>query len=120
MKNWIKSLIAGTALLSVTATAMAASTTNYFYIMNLDAITSSGGGYVVYSKDYTMPNPAGCANSGKAEVYKSATAEERELMNKTLLASFMAGRQVKLSLSTSTCSINNYPAYHMVRVDAAG
>jgi hypothetical protein len=120
MKTWIKSLIAGAAILSASATAMAAQTTSYFYVMNLDAITSAGGGYVVYAKDYTIPNPAGCANTGKAEVYKTATEEEREIMNRTLLAAFMAGRQVRLSISSATCSTNNYPAYHMVRVDAAG
>ena len=40
-------------------------------------------------------------------------------MNKTLLSAFLAGRKVRLSLSQNACSKNNYPAYHMVRVDAA-
>jgi hypothetical protein len=118
MKNWIKGLIVGTTLLSLAAPAMAAQLSAYFYIQNLDSITGSGGGYVVYPKNYTIVNPAGCPNTGKAEVYAGATAEERDLMNKTLLAAFMAGRMVRLSVSQNQCSANNYPAYHMVRVDA--
>lgn len=121
MKNMIKGLIAGAALLSLPllpGVAHAEQQTSYFYIQNLDANYGGGGSYTVYAKDYTIPNPKGCANSGKAEVYVSASAVDRELMNKTLLAAFMAGRKVKLSISTATCSANNYPAYAMVRVDA--
>jgi hypothetical protein len=118
MKNW-KKVVAAAAVLSVTTSAMAAQLTAYFELDNLDAITSADAGYVVYPKNYTLPNPASCANTGKAEVYQSATAADKELMNKTLLSAFMAGRKVRLSLSSSTCSSNNYPAYHMVRVDAA-
>jgi hypothetical protein len=120
MKNWIKGLIVGTALLSVAAPVMAAQLTSYFYIQNLDAITSSSGGYAVYARSYTIPNPAGCPNTGKAEVYTSSTAVDKDLMNRTLLAAFMAGRQVRLSISQNACSVNNYPAYHMVRLDADG
>jgi hypothetical protein len=120
MKNWIKGMLAGAVLLSLSGAARAEQLTSYFYIQNLDANYAGGGSYTVYAKNYTIPNPKGCANTGKAEIYVNAAAADRDLMNKTLLAAFMAGRQVRLSISTATCSANNYPAYALVRLDADG
>ena len=123
MKNLFKGMLAGVMFLSLSilpGAARAEQLTAYFYIQNLDANNAGGGSFAVYAKNYTIPNPKGCAATGKAEVYVNASAADRDLMNKTLLAAFMAGRQVRLSISTATCSANSYPAYALVRVDADG
>jgi hypothetical protein len=96
--------------------AWAATWTSYFEIQNLDTVHLEDA-YIVYPNG-SVSNPNGCANADYYEVISTSPAATRELMNKTLLSAFLAGRKVRLSISTASCSANNRPAYAAVRVDA--
>lgn len=105
----------GAATLSLAASASAGVWVGYSKIHNLD---TSGGTYIVYTG--SSSNPAGCSNTGQFHAFPSATAADKDLMNKTLLSAFLANRKVLLNISETTCSSSGYPTYYQVRVDHEG
>ncbi|XXX79850.1 hypothetical protein WMF30_13855 [Sorangium sp. So ce134] len=106
----------GAAVLAMTSSAWAGWWSSYGAIDYLD--TTPGVGYRVYHpySGNVNGNPASCANTGYFEPFASATATERELMDKTLLSAFLAGRKVKINISNSTCSAGGYPVYIWVQL----
>lgn len=105
-------------ILLVAASAWAGQDTPWFAVAGLEARITNGEAYRIYPDGYTLINPANCAVTSYAEALPTATAAERDLMNKTLLAGFLAGRKVKLTISQNACSSNNAPAYYMVRLSS--
>lgn len=78
----------------------------------------------VGSKNYrvyglTPGSGHGCANTDYVTVVASASEQERELMSQTLLAAFMAGKEVRVETAT-TLGANNCvdgrPVYTTVQV----
>jgi len=115
---WRRLLLVGGTVLLASASAWAGQETSWFSVAGLEAKVEIGEGYRIYPDDYTLPNPKGCSVTSYAEVLPTATAVERDLMNKTLLAGFLAGRRVKLAISQNACSSTNAPAYYMVRLSS--
>lgn len=94
-------------------------TTNY---RNMSEIRQSGGkdGYeILFITPLTSSNdnPAGCTDNLYAEPDPSLTAAQKELLARTVLAAFMAGKMVKLHVKeTAGSCINNRPVYLGVRI----
>lgn len=115
MKRLYVMAISGAAALAMTSSAWAYYWSAYTTITILN--TAPGIGYRVYSASTT--NPADCANTGRVDPSSTTSAEQRELMDKTLLAAFLAGRKVKLGLHDTACTSDGYPVYVHVQVDSA-
>jgi len=106
--------VAGAALfgiLSVAATALAASWGSYGKITHLETTDS---GYRVYTTSTSNPN--GCSAADYVEPHSSNQPAEIDLINKTLLAAMLAGKEVRFYLSTNDCGSTGRPAYAAVRV----
>lgn len=105
------------AVLSVAGAAQAAwSLTAYFNIANLD---NTAEGVRVYPSGGVANNPASCGNTDFIEPRSGLTTTQRESMERAILASFMAGRKIRLGINTSTCGPNDRPGYELVRQDSA-
>jgi len=106
----------GAATLSIAASAWAGYWSNHIKLANLDTATD---GYVVFPDASTpLNNPGNCANTSRAVGYASSSAADKDLMNRTLLAAFLANRKVKLNVASSVCSSAGYPVYLQVSLDA--
>jgi hypothetical protein len=97
--------------------ARADSETDWFTISELR--TTSSDAFVLLLNPGVSNNskndPANCQSSGnivKFEVLtgSSVTQFEKDLMFRTALAAFLAGKEVKVNLSSSTC-VNGNPAF---------
>lgn len=91
---------------------------SYVAINNLD---TDGLGYVVYPGT-TVNNPAGCVDTSPVSGYSGTSADERDLMDRTLLSAFLANRKVRLNIASTACSgsgTSGHPVYLAVRVDFA-
>jgi hypothetical protein len=118
--NRFRSMLVGVAICSVSLSVWAATWTSYFTIDYLDNNDGAGGiVYKVYSASGNMNNPAGCGSADYALMNTAAAAEARELMSRTLLGAFLAGRKVRLHLSDLTCSSTSptRPIFGAVSVD---
>lgn len=104
----------GAAALAITSSASAGIWSVYAVIDNLNTVP--GIGYRIYTTA-TAGNPASCANTGHIDPIASTPAAERELMDRTLLSAFLAGRKVKINVSHSTCTSDGYPTYVWVQLD---
>jgi hypothetical protein len=115
-KASLKGLIVA-ATLAIAGSAFGGVWAGYFQIANLD---TAPDGYIVYPST-TLNNPAGCADTSQVWMYSSATAAEKDLMNKTLLSAFLDNRKVLLNIASSVCSNSSptHPVYLAVRVDYA-
>jgi hypothetical protein len=118
VKLSIKSkLLVISAVLTVAGAAQAAwSLTSYFSIANLD---STAEGVRIYPSGGVAHNPASCPDTDYYEPRSGLTATQRESMERAILASFMAGRKIRLGINTSTCGPNGKPGYEVVRQDSA-
>jgi hypothetical protein len=106
-----------TAGLLATTAALAATQTGWLVIDDLVIGTSMNGAYRVYPIGGATTNPASCANTEYYEVSGAATSAEKDLMNRTLLAAFLAGREIRLMVSGSGCAASGRPAYSEVLID---
>jgi hypothetical protein len=66
-------------------------------------------------------DPAGCVasstpNIGRFVMGTGFTQEGRELIAKTLLSAFLAGKQVQVEVGSSVCSGGGNPTYGHVRI----
>ncbi|WP_437769273.1 hypothetical protein WMF27_09315 [Sorangium sp. So ce281] len=108
--------LVGAAALAITSGAFAGYWNPvYTVIDNLDTVP--GIGYRVYTA--TTENPASCANTGYLDPHSTIPAAERQLMDRTLLSAFLAGRKVKFNISSQTCTAEGYPTYVWLRLDKA-
>jgi hypothetical protein len=104
-------------VLALAGTAHAAwSLTSYFNVANLD---NTAEGVRVYPSGGVATNPAGCANTDYYEPKSGLTTTQRESMERAILATFMAGRKLRLGINTTTCGANSRPGYELVRQDSA-
>lgn len=113
MKRLYVMALSGAAALAMTSSAWAYYWSAYNTITILN--TAPGIGYRVYTASTT--NPASCANTGRVDPSSTTSADQRELMDKTLLAAFLAGRKVKMGISDTACTTDGYPIYLHVQVD---
>jgi hypothetical protein len=114
----IKQLVFGlctAGILSTAATAFAYVDTDYFVIERLEASTDASEGYRVYPQSYSLPTNQGCSNHSFAEMHETSTAAERELINRTLLSAFLAGKKVKLRLDG--CGVAGRPRFRIVTLN---
>lgn len=107
--------------LGVLLVAGAARADNYSSFIIIDALEQEGDEYVTWTTGVTnnaTNNPASCsAGVGKYFFYTAGlTAASKELMTRTLLSAFLAGRKVQFTVKSSTC-YNNYPVISSVSVD---
>jgi hypothetical protein len=109
-------VVGGTMLLP--ATALADTWTSYFVIDYLDNDGNTARDAFAVASDVGSftTNPAGCAKTTYAVANPNASAASKEIMNKVLLAAFLAGRKVRLYMSSSICSSGNV-TYSAVAVD---
>jgi hypothetical protein len=112
-KAHLKGLVVA-ATLSLATTAFAGIWSSYTQLANLD---TAADGYIVYPAT-AVNNPAGCSDTSQVWGYSASTAEEKDLMNRTLLSAFLANRKVRLNIASSVCS-GTHPVYLAVRVDYA-
>ena len=61
-------------------------------------------------------NPANCTDNTTAEMDVAVTASQKDLMNRTLLSAYLAGKNIRLHIkeSAGACQ-NNRPIYEGVR-----
>lgn len=105
--------LAGAAALAMTSSAWANTLSSFFLIDFIDS--SPPTGYRIHTSITT--NPAGCANLGHLDPNPNVAAERRALSDKLLLSAFLAGRKVRLEVSSSTCSSDGYPTYNDVQLN---
>ncbi len=109
-------------VVTFTLASSAASDTEYFDIANLEVSgTSSPAGATIWPvtlANTATNNPANCASVARLEILSTVATENRESMNKILLAALLSGKKVRAKVSSSTCSSNGYPAYYGIRLAA--
>lgn len=106
----LSSVLVGLAICTVSLSVWAADWTDPITIEYLDNNDGNGGiGYKVYSASGNSINPAGCGASDYA-LMGGATAEQRQLLARTLLSAFLAGRKVRLYISSSVCATTVSPS----------
>lgn len=115
-KSYLQGLAIAATLL-IGGTAFAGFWSSYVQISNLD---TAADGYIVYP-DTAVNNPANCTDTSQVWGYSGSSSVEKDLMNKTLLSSFLANRKVRLNVASTVCSSStpSHPVYLAVRVDAA-
>ena len=104
--------------LALSAIAYADSYSSEFVISKLTnnvSVTLTNDTLNVYSASGAMYNPGGCSDSSFAVVHPSVSAAGKELMGRMLTAAFLAGRKVKLRISSTSCSGGN-PNYTAVQL----
>ena len=118
-------LLSNLALLGALTVAGVARADNYTQFMTIVSLEVLGDEMVVYTSgvpNNPTNNPGGCTG-GTARYYvhtASTSPEGRELMSKTLLSAFLAGRKVELyveSAATGKCyqvGSTTYATYHRV------
>lgn len=104
----------GISSVLVAAVAHADSWTIWGRIMDLQTVSDHG--YRVQLGASLIQNPAGCANSDFYEAHNSLTAAELDLQNRTLLSAFLAGRKVRLYITSASCGPLGRPMYYGVRL----
>jgi hypothetical protein len=106
----------GAAIVSISATALAYTDTDYIVIGRMDASSSSSDGFRVYpATGYSIPD-IGCDKHDFAEMMPTGpTAVEKDLMARQLQTAFWGTRKVKLRLDG--CGTNLRPAYRIVIMD---
>jgi hypothetical protein len=121
-------LCAGVLLGTANADAAANQWTSYFTMDYIDTTSYSGAGdgYSISGPgDFTggLSNPAGCTGN-LAYAYPSNTeipaGAARELVARTVLAAYLAGKQVRLMMSGTKCTgtgTAGAPTYISVAVD---
>lgn len=113
---WLKLVFGSAALLTISNAWAGDWFSNYFPIVRLDN-GDANDAYRVFMG--VSKNPNGCANNDYFEVYPTASAATKDLMNKTLLAALLAGRKIRLNISTTTCGASGRPAYTGVDVNSS-
>jgi hypothetical protein len=108
-----RSILLSAAVLTIAVSAHAASWTGFVTISKLEA-TVGDGSYEVWFTAFS--NPRGCASSDFFEIKPGLASSARDSINRTLLAAFLAGKEVQFLLSTDTCGDDNRPAYVAVRI----
>ncbi|WP_437830816.1 hypothetical protein [Sorangium sp. So ce1153] len=111
MKRLHVMALLGAAALGITSSAWAGTWYDSAAIDTIDTVP--GIGYRIYT---TTGNPADCANTGRLDPISTITAAERQLMDKTILSAFLAGRKVQVNVSNSICTADGYPTYVWVRL----
>ena len=101
--------------------AGAARADGYSSYVTIRALEQTGDEYVIWTTGVTnnaTNNPASCTSGvGKYYFYTSGlTAASKELMTRTLLSAFLAGRKVQLIVKSTTC-YSNYPVVASAGVD---
>jgi hypothetical protein len=105
------------AIATLSATAFAYVDTEYFTIGRINAPTGSSDGYHIYpGEGYALPTQGNCAKYDFAEVMPGLFASDRDMIHRTVLAAFMAGRKVKLRLDG--CGATGRPAYRIVALNS--
>jgi hypothetical protein len=99
------------AIAAVATPAFASQDSGWLLIEKLEADTA--GLSVVPVSGFHNPN--NCSSTDLMEMDSGATAADKELMNKVLLSAFLAGKQVKFSVSVSSCQ-NSRPKFFKVQV----
>jgi hypothetical protein len=61
-------------------------------------------------------NPKGCTYTDSYEIWPSATADARKLMNQTLMSAFLSGKEVRLYVSSTVCGATGRPAYAWIEI----
>jgi len=115
MRRLSVAICAVSAVLTVASVALADQWTGGFTIDRLSMV--NGGDSYIVSGASTI-NPAGCGSTDYREVGTTVSAVSRDLMNKTLLSAFLAGRKVRLNLSQNHCGATGRPAYYAIQLDA--
>jgi hypothetical protein len=115
-----RATLVGLATAIVTTAAYADSFSTSFVIGKLNNnITSTlvNDSLLVEPETGSMYNPGGCSSSSYATIHPSVSQAGKDLMNKLLTSAFLAGRKVKLRISTSSCNGGN-PNYTAVEVNS--
>jgi len=92
-------------------------TTNHRTILEL----RQSGGKDTYEVSFVTPltgtndNPLTCSDNTTAEMDPGLTATQKDLLNRTLLAAFMAGKTIRLHIKETGSCINNRPVFVGVR-----
>ena len=97
--------------------------TGFFSIQKL--IVSGSSSYQVLTNavpNSPTTNPFMCSDSGRYVILSTLDAPTKDIINKTLMAAFLAGRKVSLTISDTVCtggSHTGFPVYTGVTVDSA-
>lgn len=119
------SLLAGALFIGDDARAAADRYSSFFTIKSIE---TDGDSYMIFPEN--LPNdavndPANCVPSGipivgayRLTSARVAAGAPRELIAKTILSAFMAGRKIKLYLAGADCvGSGAWPAYSGVQLD---
>lgn len=121
--------VLGVTVMLGTGDAMAVTWTSFFTMDALDttSFVSNAEGYAISGPgDFTgsLSNPAGCTGN-LSYAYLSSTevtsTAARELIARTVLTAYLAGRQIKLRMSSTKCSggaagTGGFPVYVAVGI----
>jgi hypothetical protein len=111
-KSFVVAAVLGCGV-TVVSMAYAANWSGRF---NIDELQAHNGDIAYRVKPVgAIYNPHGCSKTVYYEA-GNVSAESGELMSKALMSAMLAGKQVELSVTTSTCSAGGYPAYVRVKV----
>lgn len=94
-------------------------TTSWRNIKEISQIGSTDSYQIAFTTALTgsNDNPGSCPNNLIAEPDPGLTAEQKDLLSRTVLAATLAGKMVKLHIkATGTNCINNSPVYVGVRI----
>jgi hypothetical protein len=108
-----------TAIVSISATALAYTDTDFIVIGRLEASSNSSNGFRVYpAAGYTIPEVSPCSKHDYAEMQSTGpTTVEKDMMARQLQTAFFGTRKVRLRLDG--CGVNDRPAYRIVTLDQA-
>lgn len=118
MKNLKRVVLSSTVAAGMlVATSAWAFNTTFFTIQKLEMGTSMDGAYRIYPLGGETQDDCG----GNSDYYELATGStvssaEKEVINRTLLSAFLAGKKIALRLRTE-CSASGRPAYYQVALD---
>ena len=118
MKKTVLSALVTSAILLASSLAFALATSGFSAISRLDVDRGTGSYFVTLSTPFAS-SQAACGASDYIEIGSTVSPEAKELINKTLLAAFLAGRKVSVQVSSNQCGATGRPALYNVSLDAA-
>ena len=123
MKRFKQRALSYFSAAAVLMAAGVAQADNYSEWITIDQLLAVGDEFVVYTtgaSNNATNNPATCS-AGVGQYFFNTgqtSAAGRELMTRTLLAAFLAGKKVQFYVENATNPCyNNYPTYTRVAVD---
>jgi hypothetical protein len=115
--SMVKSAVKWTLLAIGVLTATTAWAATWSGPKTITSLQTNGQTSYIVTISGSVPNPAGTCTADYFEPHANvSTTFDAESINKTLLAAFLAGRQVDFLLSEGSCGPGGRPAYTKVKI----